>query len=210
MPLCLRKSTSKKLCFLFFLGLLGLAGCDSSARALVDGGEEQVSHTPATQKKEVIVPSHQNPGASVRLLTKQIFMETVGEVISSELKLQVAHPRGSVSILFAKVEELDVLGVKDVGLIDLGALDSGDAGIISLSINLYASEEGRHYLPLSAIVVLPSGQRLHRSMSVVVQVGKRLDKQGLVWGARKKDGLSVIRTPGERLIKILPATETVY
>ncbi|MFT6387183.1 MAG: hypothetical protein ACJAUP_000553 [Cellvibrionaceae bacterium] len=187
----------------WFLGVLALAGCGPNAVS------EKVSLKISSVSRPLGVghshkSNYQKPGANIQLLTAQIDIGAAGEVVSSRVSLRVGHSQGSLSVSFGRAEGLDLLHVGKLGSIDLERVHLSNSSVIDIPLSFYASIDGRHYLPLSAVVVLPNGQRLQRAMSVVVIVGQPASSKP----ARKTDA-TVHRTPRGRLIKMLPATEDI-
>lgn len=153
---------------------------------------------------EVLGSNYRKPGADIRLLSNKLVVESSEETVSETLKLQVGHSSGFLSV--------DLLAPREIILMEGGegvrlSLEA-HTGIVELPLSFYVTSPGRHYLPVSALLELPSGQRLQRAMSLIVQVGdksERVNKAQL-----KQNDSSVMRTPEGQLLKILPATEDIH
>lgn len=145
---------------------------------------------------------YQKPGADVRLLTNIIKLNDSGSVVSSSVKLRVGHRKGLLSVSFGEGSELTLLNADAITRVELGGSNT-----IELPISLYSSSRGRYYLPVNALVELPGGQRFHRAMSVVVEVGEQAAR--ISNKRADKDVMPVFVTPEGRAVKILPTQETI-
>ncbi len=151
---------------------------------------------PVTSEK-LIASGYQKPGADVRLFGSRVFLAEVSDTLSVSVLLQAGHPLGFLSVHLSPNDGFDILQGK---LSQTIALDGSYT--YEIPIVLYARQKGKHYLPISAIVELPNGQKMQRSLSLIVQVGKEASLR------KQKDSSTKLDDNG-RLIKSLPAVEDI-
>ncbi len=149
----------------------------------------------SVSREGFIASGYQKPGADVRLLKNNISIAEVGETLDFSLLLQTGHSRGKLFVQLASSDGLEILE---------GDLSSEivlrSAPIYGVPLVIYASRQGKHYLPISVVLELPNGQTMQRSLSLIVRVGEQPMERSRSSSQVDRDG---------RLIKSLPAEEDI-